>query len=537
MLGHYSEAEGHLKSALRVDPGNPVAHFNLAIAQKGLGKEYEAVASYQSALAGDPNNAACHNNLGNVLLDLQEADKAIESLCRAVCLDPSRSDYYYNLGRAYKARGLRREAVDAYTGALRLRPDFCLAVKDLGAVHLSLGNCTAAEDCYKRALELNPADFEAIAGLARVYTRERKYRQAEKLLEPCLREVPDNAAIGLAFAGIAGQVDRSGEAVSLLNRQISQNKNLAKDSRAQIHFKLGQLYDEMRDYRRAFANFQEGNRLRSSENNADAYKHNIDEIIASFSRDTLSRTPRSDTASELPVFIVGMPRSGSTLVEQIIASHPKVHGAGELDTLPSLLNSISDLVGADRPLPECVTDLEQRHLATLARSYLDEIRQLGPNAARITDKMPSNFLNLGFIELLFPHAHIIHCRRNPLDTCLSCYFQDFAGHHPYATDLRSLADYYRQYERLMKHWKNVLHIRMFEIDYEDLVHDFEPACKALIDYCGLEWDAACLDFHSNERIVVTASAEQVNRRLYKESVERWRNYQAYIGELIAGLKN
>ncbi len=262
----------------------------------------------------------------------------------------------------------------------------------------------------------------------------------------------------------------------------------------------------------------------------------IDRLIAAFTPERLQSLPRAQHDSKTPVFILGMPRSGTSLVEQILASHPQVHGAGELNNIMRLESGMPDLVGGGKRFPDGLNKLTQEHVDELASHYLEHLAELSPDALRVTDKMPNNFLHLGTIQLLFPDARIIHCMRDPLDTCLSCYFQNFFAQHPYTNDLGHLGAYYNGYERLMAHWKQTLDLPIFDIRYEDLVENQETKSREMIEFIGLEWDEACLKFHENKRIGRTASYDQVRQPIYKGSVARWRNYESHLEPLRKALE-
>ena len=239
--------------------------------------------------------------------------------------------------------------------------------------------------------------------------------------------------------------------------------------------------------------------------------------------------------SDVPVFVLGMPRSGTTLTEQIIASHPDVHGAGELrDLMQVAQQQVSN--GLFQTFPDSLADLTPQTLSAWGRQYVDGLRQRAPDARRITDKMPANYLALGLIPLILPHAKIIHVKRNPVDTCVSCFTRLFNRHQDATYDLAELGRHYASYARLMQHWREVLPAGTFhEVQYEELVANTEQQARALIEYCGLEWNEACLDFHKTKRNIRTASVTQVRQPIYASSVERWRHYEKYLGPLLAGL--
>ncbi|MEE8429157.1 MAG: sulfotransferase, partial [Gammaproteobacteria bacterium] len=326
------------------------------------------------------------------------------------------------------------------------------------------------------------------------------------------------------------------EAIALMESLLKQNPVLATTSRCNLHFNLGKQYDDIGEYDKAFAHFQQGNSSKSVDFDTARYKSEMDALISTYTSDFLTRMPRATVRSDRPVFVVGMPRSGTSLVEQILSSHPSVFGAGELPDIVQLPLSLHVILGTEQRYPRCLPLLPQDKMDMLAQHYLDRLKSLSADATRVIDKMPGNFTHLGFIELLFPDARVIHIMRNPLDNCLSCYFQDFSRSHPYSYDLRVLGTFYNGYRRLMQHWRQVLTIPMMEVQYEELVANQEPISRELVKFCGLDWDERCLEFHKNKRYVGTASYEQVRRPMYQKSAGRWHNYESYLDPLMEVLK-
>jgi hypothetical protein len=310
---------------------------------------------------------------------------------------------------------------------------------------------------------------------------------------------------------------------------------LTLPERAYLHFHLGHLYDRTGEYDRAFSHFRQGNNLVQSPYDSDEHHRLVSSLIRAYDPASLATHPRATLPTEQPIFIVGMPRSGTTLVEQILTSHPRVYGAGELDDLSQIAAALPRTLGSAEPYPRCLDTLTQAQVDALAQQHLAKLAALSGNAPRVTDKMPLNFLNLGLIALLFPHARVIHCTRDPLDTCLSCYFCNFAGNLPYTYDLAHLGQFYKEYTRLMRHWKKVLPVRMREVSYEQLVADPEAQMRALVAFCGLDWDGNCLEFHNTERAVMTASDVQVRRPIYNSSVGLWRRYEKHLAPLLEAL--
>jgi tetratricopeptide (TPR) repeat protein len=537
MLGNFSASERNLRKAVAIAPRQADAHYNLGKALQAQGKLDLALESYNAACRLQPGTAGFHNNLGNVLKDLGRYQEALAHISRAIEIEPATANYHYNLGHVLSRLGLRERAVAAYERALSLHPGFTNALVSLGNAHLSLDHLDDAVAAYTQALRVHPGNPGALAGKAEVLNRQGCFAEAGALLEPLLADHDIDAGVAATFTHLAIHIGRETDALNLVERLLT-NPKLSDADRSRLHFALGFLHDRNRRYDQAFANYQQANNMRRSEFDAHAHMEHIDSIIETFSAEFITGAGHARNECELPVFIVGMPRSGTTLVEHILSTHPQVHGAGELDLINCIADTLPGRIATSGDPAHAVHGLTPELAESLATEYIDRLAAYAPTARRITDKMPANFMHLGLIDLLLPSARIIHCIRDPLDTCLSCYFQNFAGAHPYSNDLSSLAVYYRGYEKLMAHWRTVLRIPMLDVRYEDLVLDPDSTIPLLIDFCGLEWDDACLNFHRNQRTVATASYDQVRRPVYNTSIGRWRHYENNIGVLrdaIAGI--
>jgi hypothetical protein len=304
-----------------------------------------------------------------------------------------------------------------------------------------------------------------------------------------------------------------------------------------VYYALGTLYDAMGLFDRAFDCIRRANELSVAAFDLDAFSHFVEDSIETFSVANLPQLPHSTVTTELPIFIVGMPRSGTTLVEQIIASHPDAHGAGELSHLEGFVNTL-DRAATSRgmpPYPKFLFNTQSPVLDTFASRYNDYIAALRPGAKRVTDKHPLNFRYLGFIQLLFPKARVIHCTREPLDTCLSIYFNAFSRRNAFANDLKTLGMYYREYEKLMAHWHRTLSTPLLDISYEQLVATPETVVRQIVDFAGLPWHDACMRFFENRRAVATPSYSQVRRPIYRTSVGRAQAYAPHLRPLIQAL--
>lgn len=464
---------------------------------------------------------------------LAEAAALYEQITR---VEPSCVDALYCLGLVRYEQGKYTQAAELHRRALTFRPSFPEAECGLALCLRALGDDELALRHYRNVRARLPCHADAIAGEAAILERLGNYTQSWSLLSQALDSAGDNTNILLTYAALAPHLDRSQDAIARIERLLSL-PSWPHSHRLQLHFAAGKLCDEQSEFERAFRHFASGNALNVAAFNPAAHQQLIDQLITTYSAENLARFPHASNRSEIPVFIVGMPRSGTTLTETILATHDRVSGAGEL----ALFNHISAGIPAERlrgrSLSDVLADLDQPTLDNIAGRYLDELERhrTGPQVARITDKMPYNYLHLGLIQMLFPKARIIHCIRDARDTCLSCYFQNFIGQHPYAYNLEHLGSYYRGYERLMAHWRRHISLPLFELRYEDLVAAPEDTIARLLDFCGLEWSDVCLRFHESRRTVRTASYQQIRRPLYSASVGRWRHYEKHLSGLLREL--
>ena len=581
--------------AIDAEPGNPEYHYNAGLAAQTRGDRAGAMASYRRALELHPDYADALANLGNLLIIEGKAAEAEDCLRRAIGLSPGNPGYHNNLGTVLMARHDNAAAEGSFREALRIKPDFVEALNGLGlalaqrgrhdeavrgfreALHIQPENAAVltnlgymlfgddrldeAEACYRQALrsqpdyaqarlklaqsmvergafeaaleaydavlESRPASVMAWAGKAKVLDQIRDHGAVDGIVRRFVTDETVPASFAEIYARTASRQGSRAEAVGRLERQLSR-ATPSPDDRRLLHFALGQLHDDLGHYDEAFENYSQANALRPTNYDpADAVR-TADRIISFFGRERLGAGPRAASRVELPVFIVGMPRSGTSLVEQILSCHPKVFGAGESGDMArlskALLPGLIDGGGAPGPV-------DRDRLDEAAERHVAKLRGLGPGAERVTDKTPFNFYHLGLIALLFPGARIVHCVRDPLDTCLSCYFQNFGTGNLYSFDLAHTGSFYRQYDRLMAHWREHLDLPLLEVRYEEHVAEPERVCRALLAFLDLEWDPACLDFHESRRVVKTASQDQVRRPIYTSSAGRWRNYAHHLEAL------
>lgn len=427
-------------------------------------------------------------------------DEAIVHFERAVALRPDAAEMHNDLGVALDAVARRTEAMEHYRRAITLKPGLADPYTNVGKLLMELGLIEAAQTAFAAAVALAPNRGAFYYNLAHVkrFTADDPYVRAMETLA-------NNPAM------------------------------LSEEDHLKLQFALAKAHADLGAHARSFQHLLQGNackrRLISYDEAATIGE--LERIRRSFDTATLRRLGGSGNPSGLPVFIVGMPRSGTTLVEQILASHPDVHAAGELYDLDRIARGLAGDSGA---FPEIVADLTAARLRELGTAYLGGLKVEKPAALRVTDKMPWNFRFLGLIRLILPNARIIHIRRDPIDTCLSCFSKLFGANQEFSYDQAELGRYYRAYGGLMDHWRAALPPEsMLEVVYEDLVADFAVQARQIVAYCGLDWNDACLDFHRTNRPVLTASAVQVRQPIYRSATEYWRPYRAYAEPLIQAL--
>ena len=497
---------------------------NQAFAKGGYS---EAVAIYQDLLDLDPRNAEALHNLGSALTRLGLLSDAVEYIRRAIKCRPDFAEAHCTLGIVLRAKGENAESEIWLRRALKLNPNYSEARIHHGVSLLALGRLREASARFAKVLKSNPRHADALYLMGQIALLEGRFEEAEGHFNHAL-EI--NPKMPNALAALAQTRKMTSSDADWLTRaqQIAGEGGIAPLEEAALRFAMGKYCDDVNDFGQAFANFKRGNELVKS--GAEAYDRVertsfVDDMIHIYTPEAIATVQAGVSASEVPVFVVGMPRSGTSLIEQIIASHPSAKGVGELGFIDDkMLGRGSDL---RRGL------LGEPLRRNLAETYLRVLEARSGRAARIVDKAPVNSDYLGAIYSVFPNARIIYMRRDPIDACLSCYFQNFSVAMNFTMDLSDLAHYFRQHQRLMAHWRAVLPPEsILDIPYAELVGDQEGWTRKVLAFLGLEWDQRCLDFHRTERQVVTASTWQVRQKIYKGSVARWRNYEKFIGPLL-----
>lgn len=492
-------------------------------------REYgEAIERYEQFLAMVPGHATSHFDFGTALEECGHTERAIEHYEKSISLDAGNELVYRQLGVALRQLGRIHDAIGCFEQALRLRPDYIAALIDYARALLQLGRAEDAIVPLTQAIEVEPDNSEAHIGLAMTLKQLGRADDAAQQLEQLLDLRP---ACGEARYHVS--MIRPDPRQIAVVEDVLRDPGLSQGDAAYCHFALGNLHQSGKAFDRAFDHFQTANSLQRETFDYDAnqFSRTVDRLITVYSEDYFERTRHFGSDSQLPVFIVGMPRSGTTLVEQILCSHRLVHGAGELEAIRGTNHAIARQLGADQPYPECMSSLDRSIAEQHAARYLRELARHCPSATRITDKFPGNFVAIGLIKTLLPEARIVHCMRDALDNCVSLYCHCFVPMQC-SFELAELGKYYLDYQRLMSHWRSLFRDEIFTVRYEDLVTDQEKVSRQLVDYVGLDWDQNCLEFQDNERNVSSPSNMQVRQPMYKSSIGRWKRYERHLQPLI-----
>jgi tetratricopeptide (TPR) repeat protein len=525
--GELDQALSAYRRALELRPDLAELHNRLGNLHMQIGHPGEAERCYRRAIELAPNQPAVYGNLGNALRDLGRLDEAVICFRRALELQPTLPEVYNNLGNALLDLTQLTEAESSYRRALVLKPDYATAFIGLSMTLRKMGRSDEAEAGCRRAVQLAPDNAEALTFMADFLADRGDFAGAEQLFRQAISIDPE---LPVAWAGIprfrkmgSADADWLAAAQRLIGNELPVRHEIS------LRYSVGKYCDDVQDYEQAFANYRRANdlvRQYGLKYDRQRLGQLVDQKIAFYDPMWLDRERSEAITSQRPVFVVGMPRSGTTLIEQILASHPAGYGAGEL--------AYWNTAAANYEPSAFAANTSPGELSAYGEGYLELLQRLAPDAVRIVDKMPANFMNLGLMHAALPEARFIHVQRNPFDTCLSIYFQNFSTAIPYANDLEDLAHYYAEYLRMIAHWRAVLPPnRLLEIQYEALIDEPEVWSRRLVEFIGLPWDPRCLEFYTISRSVTTASKWQVRQKISKASVDRWRHYEQHIGPLRA----
>jgi tetratricopeptide (TPR) repeat protein len=588
-LGKFDDALDHFRRAAELAPEYPPARTNLGQFLLDLGRPEEALPHCQEAVRLQPDLAPAHHNLGNALRAIGRLVDARSAYLEAIRLDAQLALSYAHLGLVLQQDGQLNDAVPWLKQALELQPGNAEFWEFLGDLYIELEEPTEAIPCWEKAVELGPERPSAHSGLGWALHEEGRSPEAAKHYRTALQLQPDFAGARMSLGGLHEESGDLAEAetafrealalqptfalpharlATLLRGKLSDSDlsalearladpKLADGPRARLLFALSHVLDGRGEFARAAECMQVANALtlEMSRKQKRVYspvehEHFMDKLLSAFNSEFFSRAHGAGLDTRQPVFVFGLPRSGTTLCEQLLASHSKVYGAGELRLARQTFEAIPSVLGRSEPAIGCVSDLDSAAIGRLAERHLQPLRDLAPPVAelsprsasagngkaveRIVDKMPDNYLYIGFLAALFPQAAFIHCRRDLRDIAVSCWMTDFRSIR-WANDPEHLASRFRQYRRVMEHWQSVLPVKVHEVVYERLIDDFDTEARRLVTACGLEWEPACGRFHETPRTVRTASVTQVRQPLYRQAVARWKNYETTLGDLFARL--
>lgn len=506
-----------------------------ALAMHKSGQLQPAERLYREVLKADPKNVNALNLLGKLAMQIGRFADAKPLIEKACALAPNAPPILDSMVDFHLKTNRPAQALQVMDKIVRLAPSDPARWTQLATLLTADGQWDRAIECYDKALELDPRHFRAGAGKAMNLERRGLDEQAYEALAPFLETPePDANVLGI-FATVAPKVGRTDRAIELLTEGVAR-PSMPNDQRSILYFGLGDLHARNKNFDASFDAYAQAQRLREQPWSKENAARIADALIDAYSRESLPKIVRSRQQTQVPVFILGMPRSGTSLVEQTISSHPQAGGAGELPGIADAAIALHHATGGKDVYPRFLPRLTPAMLDKAAQTYLKVLTSFAPGADRITDKAPSNFLYIGLIAQLYPNARIIHCTRHPLDSCVSCFTKRFTFGHGFTRSLEDLGAYFAMYQRLMAHWHDLGILPILDVAYEDMVADHEGKTREILEFLGLPFDEACLRFYESDRHVLTASYEQVRKPIYASSVARWKRYEKHLGPLIDTLR-
>jgi tetratricopeptide (TPR) repeat protein len=531
MLGRGKEADEAFEKSFKLNPERKkLAH---AAEHQKAGRLEQAEQLYKEVLRDNPNNVDALRMLGIIAYGSSNIDEAERLFRRAVKLAPDYVNAIIDLGNTLKEQNRYEEAIECFRQAIKLEPTSVKAHYLLASTLSPAALTYQAIESYERVLQLRPKHAGAKLGLGHMLKTVGRQEDAVRAYRDCIELKPDKGETYWSLANL--------KTYKLTDDDIREMESwvekggLNDESHVNFLFALAKAHEDRGEFECAWEYYSKGNATRRMLEHYDPVGTEVqnDAIIEVFSSKFVERSTGLGNPDNSPIFIVGLPRSGSTLIEQVLASHSMVEGTSELPYVQQVARTLDRNRADGINYPQALLELEEKHFKALGKDYLDRARMHRTEGKpHFIDKMPNNFPSVGFIHLMLPNAKIIDARRYPLDSCLSCYRQLFGKGQPFTYDLTDIGEYFLQYQRLMDHWHDILPGRVLTVQYEDVVTDFEAQIRRLLDYCELPWEDACLRYHDTDRPVRTASSEQVRQPIYLKSVHFWRNHEKHLGELI-----
>ena len=495
--GDHGEAETLFRQAIASNTKVDAYYINLVNCLRGLGKVEDALAILDKRLSHSPRNPAILNSVGVIYAEQGRFEEAIPLFRKCMKFEPKNVSHKVNLAKALRESEEIDEALAVAKHAVTSSPGTAEAQNELGLVYQVLGEMDLAGKHFLKAISLNHALTEAYSNLS-----------ACRRFTPHDREITD-----------------------LFENELK-TPNLPHYQSSNLHFALGKIYDDLGEWANAFRHFELANRQKHIRFNRAEFARQVNNIISVYDREFFDKFPASEQNRSSPIFITGMPRSGTTLTEQILSTSDQVIAIGEKQYIPDITRNMSADLGVTDSYPQCMNHLSRDDIINYSHSYENRALKQSDQSLRSIDKMTSNFLHLGLISLMFPNAKLIHCTRDPIDNGLSCFFQNFSNGVEFSYDLHDIAFYYHQYRKIMAHWEAVLPIPVFELNYRDLIEHQQEKIHELVNFCELDWDDKFLTPQKSKRAVYTASNWQVRQNIYSSSMDRWQNYRSYIKSFI-----
>ena len=533
--GRYVDAVSRFQQALEAAGASADGYSNLGLAQFAAGAVEEAVVSLRKAIDLDPHHLEANNNLGTALLEKGDLETAAFVLEEAVRADPRSADAWCNLARARLGQSEPGTAEECIRRAIELAPEVARFHLVLGQVLRSARRPDEAESSFRRSIELDPDQATTHFVLGTLFVSVGRFEEAEASLESALMLNPKLTIAQEALSQIHSYGIDDLPQIERLER-FAEGLDAGSPERMHLEFALANMLDDCKQYDRAFYHLQAGNLIKRSQLGFDAAElwKTVEDTQRAVDRRLIEQKASSGSESDIPILIVGLPCSGTTLVEQILASHPEISGAGELGYLHAAARSMAQVSGT--PYPACLTGVSEAAIQGQAAGYLERLEQGRSHARHVTDSQPYNFVHLGLCSMLFPSVRIVHCVRDPMDTCFSIFCQNFESQNEFAYDLEHIAAYYRFYRLMMAHWHSALPSEVVTVSYDDLAADHEAVTRRLLARCQLRWDERCLRPGETHREILTSSQGHLWQPLYSSSVSKWRCYERHLGPLVEALR-
>jgi tetratricopeptide (TPR) repeat protein len=532
--GHGAESDQTMAEAIKLNP-QKAAMVRAEEAQQD-GRIEDAEKILREILAKDPDNAKALRMLGNIALEMNRHKAARRLLSRAVELQPSFAPGWNDLANLHMKTDHYEEALEAVARAIELDPKLAFAYVTRGNILTRAQRHEESLEAYRDALEINSVNVGALSGMGHVLKTIGRQEEAIDSYRACIQAHPHFGEAYWSLANLKTFEFDAGE-VEVMERMV-EHKELPDEPRVNFYLSLGKHYENEKNYDRAFEHYRKGNELRRTHEIYDPVQTQVvhDRIIKVFNREFLEEREGWGDPDPAPILIVGLPRSGATLIEQILSSHSMVEGTMELPDLSRIIVDLNALAPPRVEYPEAAQGIDEQLAAKLGATYLNSTMRYRTGSPYFIDKMPNNFPTIGLLQIILPNAKVINARRHPLDSCLGSYKQLFFKGQSFTYDQFELGHYYLQYQRIMDHWHEVLPGKVLDIHYEEMVADQENQTRRILEHCGLPWEDQCLRFYETERAINTASSEQVRQPIYTKAVHFWRNYESHLGELIETLE-